>query len=110
MSLCGFVDNPLDLRHTPINEQFDAGEITAVIRREEQNDFRDFVRSSHPTQRYGGYYTRLELLKLFSRLHQATEARCVYWTRTDGVDTDLAAFQIDRPGAREERMAALVAL
>src|SRR5258707_12919239 len=36
-----------DLRHTSIDEQFDAGDVAAVIRREELDCLRDFVRCSH---------------------------------------------------------------
>jgi hypothetical protein len=86
------------LCHTPIDEQFDSGNITAVIRREERDGFRDFVRTSHPPHRHGGYNARLELLYLFVTLCQAIEGRCVDRTRTYGVDADLAVFQIYRPG------------
>ena len=47
----------LDLCHTSIDEQFDAYDITAVIRSEEQGRFRDFVRTSRR-------YTRREQLQL----------------------------------------------
>ena len=96
--------------HTPIDEQFDAGDITAVIRSEERDGFRDFVRTSHPTKWHGRYNARFELVKLFLTLREAIEARCVNGTRADGVDTDLAVFQFYRPGAGNERMDALVAL
>jgi hypothetical protein len=83
----------LDLCCTPIDEQFDAGDITAVIRREERDGFRDFVRTSHPPHRHGGYNARHELLV------RATGHRCLDRTRADGVDADLALFELDRPGA-----------
>jgi hypothetical protein len=72
----------LDLCHTPIDEQFNSGDTTAIIRREERDGFGDFVRSAHPPQRYGGYKARLELLKLFLTLCQAIKARCVNHTFT----------------------------
>jgi hypothetical protein len=86
------------LCHTPINEQFNASDITAVIRCEEQDGFRDFVRTSHLPQRHHAHDARLELFDLFLTQSHATEYRRVYWTRTDSIDTDLAVFQIDRPG------------
>jgi hypothetical protein len=58
-------EDHLDLCHTPIHEQFDASDITPVIRREERGGLCDFVRTSHPTHRHGGYNARLELLDLF---------------------------------------------
>jgi hypothetical protein len=91
----------LDLCHTPIYEQFDTGDITAVIRREERDGFRDFVRTSNSTHRHAGYNARLELLGLFLSLCQAIEARCVDRARADGVDSDLAVFQLDCPSASE---------
>jgi len=72
----------LDLSSAPLYEQFNTGDITAIIRREERDGFRDFVRSAHPPQRYGGYKARLELLKLFLTLYQAIKARCVNHTFT----------------------------
>ena len=89
----------LDLCLTPIYEQFYTGDITAVIRCEERDGFRDFVRTSHSTHRHAGYEARLYLLALFLSLYRATEDRCVDRARTDGVDADLAVFQIDRPCA-----------
>ena len=43
------------------------------------------------------------ILHLFATLTQyhAASHRCVYRTRTDGVDADLALLQIDSPGTRE---------
>ena len=84
----------LDLCHTSIYKQFDTGDITAVIRSEERDDFRDFVRTSHPPQWHGGYKARLELLNPFLTLRQTIEARCVDRTSTDGVDSDLAVFKL----------------
>ena len=55
----------LDLCHAYIGGQLDTSDITAVIRSEERGDFRDFIRTSHPPQRYGRYKARLELLNLF---------------------------------------------
>ncbi len=91
----------LDLCLSPIDEQFDSGDETAVIRGKEQGSFRDFVRVAQPPQRHSGREERQDLLTLLLRLPQATEARCVDRTRTDGVDADLAGFQVDGPGARE---------
>jgi hypothetical protein len=85
----------LDLCHTPIYEQFYTGNITAIIRSKERDGFRDFVRTSHSSQRHGGYNARHELLV------RATGHRCVNRTRTYGVDSDLALFQLDCPGASE---------
>ena len=34
---------PLDLRHTPVDEQFDTCDVGAVIRGEEDRDFGDLV-------------------------------------------------------------------
>jgi hypothetical protein len=45
----------LDLSHTPIYEQFDTGNITAVVRPEEGDGFRDFVRIAHPPHRHAGH-------------------------------------------------------
>ena len=91
----------LDLCPTPIDEQFDAGDITAVIRREEQHGFRDFVRTSHSTHRHAGYEARLYLLDLFLSLYRAIEDQRIDRARADRVDSDLAVFQVDRPGASE---------
>jgi hypothetical protein len=60
-----------DLCPTPIHEQFDPGDITAVIRREEQHGLCDFVRTSHSTHRHAGYEARLYLLDLFLSLYRA---------------------------------------
>ncbi len=84
----------LDLCHTPIDEQFDTGDITTIIRCEERGGFCNFIRTSHPPHRHSGYKTPLELLNLFLTLRQAIEARCVDRTRTDGVDSDLAVFKL----------------
>src|SRR6478609_3718309 len=92
-------EDHLDLCHTSIHEQFDASDITAVIRCEERDGFRDFVRTSHSTHRHAGYEARLYLLDLFLSLYRAIEDGCVDRARADGVDTDLAVFQIDRPCA-----------
>ena len=56
----------LDLCHTTIYEQFYTGDITAVIRREEQGGFRDFVRAAHPPHRYASHDARLYLLDLLT--------------------------------------------
>jgi hypothetical protein len=97
-----------DLCPTPIDEQFNAGgDITAVIRREEQHGFRDFVRTSHSTHRHAGYEARLYLLDLFLSLYRAIEDQRIDRTRTDRVDSDLAVFQVDRPGASERSYSSL---
>ena len=44
----------LDLCLTAIDEQFDPGNKTAVIRGEEHDGFSDFVRIAQPPQRDGG--------------------------------------------------------
>src|SRR5512133_2444383 len=96
-----WIQDHLDLCHTPIDEQFNTGDITAVIRSEERDDVGYFVRTPHPPKRYRGYKARLKLVDLFLTLRQAIESRCVDNTRTDGVDTDLTLFQLDRPSAGE---------
>ena len=92
-----------DLCYTSIDEQFDTGNITAVIRCEERDGFCDFVRIAHPPQRYGVHDTRQQLLVLFVSLRSncSPGARRVDRTRTNGIDTDLALFKIDCPSARE---------
>ena len=92
---------PSDLSSTTIYEQFNACDKTAVISSEEQDGFCNFVRIAHPPHRYGAQEGRLHLLSLLSILEQATEARCVYRTRANSVDADLAVFQIDGPRTRE---------
>ena len=66
-----------------------------------------FRRNAHPSHRYGGYKARLELLDLFFTLRQAIEDRRVDRTRADRVDSDLAVFQLDRPGASERSYSSL---
>ena len=79
---------------TPIDEQFDTGDKTAVIRREERDGCCDFVKAAHSSQRHGAHEVLLPV-------YQATEHCRVNRTRIDGVDADLALFQIDCPSTRE---------
>ena len=46
---------PSDLRSAPVDEQFNPCDKTAVIRGEEQDGFRDFVRTFHSSQRHGAH-------------------------------------------------------
>src|SRR5258708_1613235 len=43
----------LDLGHAAINEQLDAGDVTAVVRGEEHGGVRHLVRRAHPAHRRG---------------------------------------------------------
>src|SRR5215471_2869408 len=92
-----------DLCYTPVYEQFNTCDVTAVIRCEERDGFCDFVRIAHPPQRYGVHDTRQQLLVLFVSLRSSCSpgARRVDRTRTNGTDTDLALFKIDCPCACE---------
>jgi hypothetical protein len=92
---------PSDLCLTSVDEQFNTCDITAVIGCKKGDGFCDLIRITHPTHRYGAQESRLHLLSLLSILERATEARCVGRTRTDGVDTDFAVFEVDRPRTRE---------
>src|SRR5258708_27347450 len=91
----------LDLCLTAIDEQFDPGNKTAVIRGEEHHRFGDFVRIAQPPQRDGGHGLRHDLLPLFLRLPQVTEARGLRRTTADSADPDLAGLQLQGPTARE---------
>ncbi|MFY9798196.1 MAG: hypothetical protein WAK17_06605 [Candidatus Nitrosopolaris sp.] len=46
---------PSDLCLAPVDEQFNPCDKTAVIRGEEQDGFRDFVRTFHSSQRHGAH-------------------------------------------------------
>ena len=90
-----------DLYYTPVDEQFNTCDITAVIRGEERDGFCDFVRIAHPSQ---GYVAQELILQLFAsrcRAEAETYCKCVYRARADSVDSDLAIFQIDGPRTRE---------
>ncbi len=101
----------LDLCRTPIDEQFDTGDKTAVIRREERDGFSDFVRIAQPPHRHGAHEVRLELL---ITLPQATtnplkpgvsvEPGLMALTRI------LRCFRSTVQERANDRMAALVAL
>src|SRR3989441_3468835 len=90
-----------DLGHAAVDEQLDAGDVAAVVRRQEQRGLRDLVRVAHPTQRNRPDHVLLELLDLLLAQPQAVEARRVDRTRADRVDADLAGLEIDRPAPRE---------
>ena len=56
----------------------------------------------YPTSHWDGAQKgRHYLFSLLFCFEQVTEGRCVYRTRTNGVDTDLALFQIDGPRTSE---------
>src|SRR6476646_5771311 len=96
-----------DLCLTPIYEQFDTSDITAVIRREERDGFCHFVRTAHSPQWYGAQEGCLQLLALYLSLYHATGHRCVYRARTDSIDADLAMFQIYGPCTHKKSYSSL---
>src|SRR6266568_3437434 len=91
----------LHLCQTPIDEQFDPGNKTAVIRGEEQHRFGNFIRCTHAAHRRFIQHMHLELLGLLLRVPYVVPERRVDHAWADGVDTDTATFQVERPGARE---------
>src|SRR2546422_394410 len=91
----------LDLGHAAVDEQLDAGDVAAVIGRQEERGLRDLVGAAHPPHRNRGHDILLELLDLRLAQPQAIEARRLDRTRADRVDADPAPLEIDGPAARE---------
>ena len=100
---------PSDLRHATIDEQLDARDVAAVIRREEDNGFGYLVECSRPAQRRAGRCAGLVLLNLFIA-HHAAIGGCDNHAGADSVDANLAIFKSTDHVRANDRTAALVAL
>src|SRR6266481_8490261 len=90
-----------DLRQATVHEQIDAGNAAALVRGQEDHRLRDLVGRACSTERRGRGGFRLDLRDLL-----VAQAGVLVPGRDDrawahDVDTNLAALQIDRPGARE---------
>src|SRR6266481_3742287 len=98
---------PLNLRRTTIDKEFNSGDKAAVVGSQEYRRFGDFIRSAQPPHRNGGNHGRLELLGFFCILAQGIDSGRIDWAGADGVDPDLAVFQIGGPRTRKRTHSSL---
>ena len=92
----------LDLRQATVDEEFNPSDKAAVAGSEEYRGFRDFIRSSHATERNAGDQALLKFLGLLRVvLHKSAQCRSLDWSWTDHIDADFAVFQVSRPGPRK---------
>src|SRR5262249_47965332 len=90
-----------DLGLAAIDEQLDAGDVTAVVRGEEHGGIRHLVRRADPAHRHAGDEARLELVALLPRRPALLEDGRLDRAGADDVDANPAVPEVGGPAARE---------
>src|SRR6266699_4013071 len=90
-----------DLRHAAIYEEVGAGDVTALVRREENHRVSDLVRGPDATAWCRGGHAFLDLIDLSVAQAPILVAGRDDRTGTHHVDADSATLEIHRPSPRE---------
>src|SRR5258706_10337397 len=96
-----------DLSHAAVDEQIDAVNETRVIRRQEKNRLGDLLGRSNPSGRDGRNHLSGKSGDLLLRQARLAVALGRDDACADGVDADLAIFEIRGPAARERAHSSL---
>jgi Phage integrase, N-terminal SAM-like domain len=99
--MAGHTGSRSDLGGAAVDEQFGAGDETAVIGGEENRGPGDFIRRAEAAHRDPVHDTRQHLLACWPGLCQSVIGGSVDRTRTERVHADFPFLQIHRPRARE---------
>ena len=97
ISVTGNVGVWLDLRETAIDEQFDTGDIAAVIGGEKHDSLRDLVGCTEPAQRNAAGNHLQPLLPRLTGTQQLAQPRRVGGTGAHRVHANAASLQIHCP-------------
>jgi hypothetical protein len=91
-----------DLGHAAVDEELNASHVATFVGSEEGNHIGNFVQGSRATEGYSVHNAVCVLFDLFFRHAQGIAvARRRNHARTNGVDADLAVFEIRAECARE---------
>src|SRR5258708_35677791 len=91
----------LDLCHSAIDGQVDAGDVAAVVGSEEQRGFGDFLTAAHAPQRHLAGDCLLESIDLFLTHSRLAEDRRIDGPGDYGIDAEPAFFEVGVATSRQ---------
>src|SRR5271163_3049686 len=97
----GLPHSTLDLGQAAVYEEFDAGDVAAVVGGEEDHGFGDFVGGADAAERDHAGHAGFELGYFFGSGEQGGDAGSVDGAGANDVDANFAVFEVDGPGASE---------